>query len=253
MALEKAKVLVVSSVKGGTGKTTTVLNLAGIYSLENKKVLIMDLDLFSGGIAASLNVSDSQDIYKLIDDFNNNRFVSIEPYLVKYNKEIDVLAAPRDPRLASKINGKYFSLVLSKVIYRYDIILIDTNHFMNDINLMALDASDQVLYVITNDPIDLKNMATRVALHKNIEQNDYKIVLNEAHDTQRDYFTKYDIKNILNDNIDYTIPKSFYIKNIDKYVLDGNILTLNKQIQTKHKKAMESFKMIASALIKEKK
>ena len=67
MALEKAKVLVVSSVKGGTGKTTTVLNLAGIYSLENKKVLIMDLDLFSGGIAASLNVSDSQDIYKLID------------------------------------------------------------------------------------------------------------------------------------------------------------------------------------------
>ena len=38
MALNKAKVITITSVKGGVGKTTTVLNLAGIYSRMNKKI-----------------------------------------------------------------------------------------------------------------------------------------------------------------------------------------------------------------------
>ena len=50
------KVITVSSVKGGVGKTTMVLNLAGIYCGLNKKVLIIDLDLYCGGVAVSFNV-----------------------------------------------------------------------------------------------------------------------------------------------------------------------------------------------------
>lgn len=50
------KIITISSVKGGVGKTTMTFNLAGIYCELNKRVLIIDLDLYSGGIAASLNV-----------------------------------------------------------------------------------------------------------------------------------------------------------------------------------------------------
>ena len=57
MALNKAKVITVTSVKGGVGKTTTVLNLAGICSKIGKKTLIVDLDLYSGDIASILNIS----------------------------------------------------------------------------------------------------------------------------------------------------------------------------------------------------
>ena len=45
------KVVTVSSVKGGVGKTTLAANLAGLYFLLKKKVLIIDLDLYAGGIA----------------------------------------------------------------------------------------------------------------------------------------------------------------------------------------------------------
>ena len=56
MAIPKAKIITIASVKGGTGKTTTVLNLAGTYSIMKKKTLILDFDLYSGGIALSLNI-----------------------------------------------------------------------------------------------------------------------------------------------------------------------------------------------------
>ena len=91
MALEKAKIFTVASVKGGTGKTTTLLNLAGIFSLQKKKVLIIDLDLYGGAIALSLNIPNEQDIYRLVDDLNSNRFEIIDRYLVKYNDYIDVI------------------------------------------------------------------------------------------------------------------------------------------------------------------
>ena len=63
MKKEAAKIITIFSCKGGVGKTTLTLNLAGIYSLMDKKVLIMDLDLNSGGIALSLNVNCDKTIF----------------------------------------------------------------------------------------------------------------------------------------------------------------------------------------------
>ena len=124
---------------------------------------------------------------------------------------------------------------------------------MNEMNLVAFDNSDEILYVITNDPVDLKNMRTMVSIYEDMELKNYKILLNEAHDRQRNYFNKYDIKNILKDNIDYTIPDAFYVKNIDKYVLDGKILTLDKKILSSHKKSINNFELIYRSLMEETK
>ena len=52
---KKAVSICITSAKGGVGKTTTTLNLAGIYEVLEKKVLIIDLDVTNGGIALSLN------------------------------------------------------------------------------------------------------------------------------------------------------------------------------------------------------
>jgi cellulose biosynthesis protein BcsQ len=250
MAINKAKIFTVTSVKGGAGKTTTTLNLAGIFSTMKKRVLIMDLDLYGSAVAASLNISNEVDLYKLISDLNNNRFRNIDNYIVKYNDFIDVLPAPKDPRYANKINSKYLSVVLAKTSIKYDVILIDTNHILDEMNLVVLDNSDMILYVVTNDPIDLKNMKTMVSIFKDMDKDNYKIILNESKDKLRSHFSKYDIKNIVKDNIDYTIPSDFYIKNIDKYILDGQILTLDKKINLTRRKAIRNFNLIANALLK---
>ena len=85
------KIVVISSVKGGVGKSTLTTNLAGIYFLLKKKVLIIDLDLYAGGIATLLNVDNKKDIYMLVDSISNNRFTSLRDYVCSYNSGIENL------------------------------------------------------------------------------------------------------------------------------------------------------------------
>lgn len=252
MKKQAAKIITVFSCKGGVGKTTTTLNLAGIYSLMNKKVLIMDLDLNSGGIAISLDVSADKTIYNVVDDMSNNRFDDITSYVSKYNDKIDVLAAPKDPRNAMKVDSKYIDLVITSVMYKYDVILIDTSHNISPISLCAMDKSDNTLFMVSNDPVDLKNARSMIAIFKDTENENFKVVFNSSKDTGKDYFSMFDVKNIIKHNIDYTIDRSFYIKDIDKYVIDGEILTLNKKIRSAKKSDCMKLTKLATALLESK-
>ena len=249
MKKDAAKIITIFSCKGGVGKTTTLINLAGIYSLMDKKVLIMDLDLNSGGIATSLNVDVNKTIYNVVDDMGNNRFDGIENYVSKYNDKIDVLAAPKDPRDALKVDSKYIDLIIMSAMYKYDVILIDTSHNISPISLSALDKSDNTLFMVTNDLVDLKNARSMVAIFKDTEKENYKVVFNSSKDTGKDYFSLFDVKIIIKHNIDYTIERSFYIKDIDKYVIDGKILTLDKKIRLSRKGDIMKLTKLASALL----
>jgi len=253
MANRNGKVISISSVKGGVGKTTMVTNLAGIYYTMKKKVLIIDADFYSGGVSAWLDIRNKKDIFMMCDSFSNNRYSNIKDYVVSYNNGIDVLSCPKDPRFAMKIDSKYIPMIFEFAKREYDVILVDTNHIMNEVNLMILDNVYSSLFIVTNDLIDLKNTKNLISIFKETDKSNYKMVLNCSRDTGRDYFSLFDIRNIIKNNIDYTISSSFYIKNIDKYVLNGEILTLNRNINRFHGKDIAKLKLIAEALIKEEK
>lgn len=249
MSIPKAKIITITSVRGGTGKTTTALNLAGMYSLLNKKTLILDFDLYSGAIALSLNMDIKTDIYKLAYDMSVNDFKNINDYILKYNDYIDIIPAPKDPRYASKIESKYISIILKKVTPKYDVVIIDTNHFLDATNLILFDKSDTIMYVMNNSPLDLKNLKSMITIHKDMEKDNYQVVLNESNTKLNQMFSNYDIKNIIKSDINYIIPATFYNKNIDKYVLNGKILLLEKKIRTFNKNTVKVFKKMAIDLL----
>ena len=245
------KIITISSVKGGVGKTTLTTNLAGLYYLMKKKVLIMDLDLYAGGVATLLNVNNKKDIYMLVDALSNNKQVELADYVSKYNNGIDILACPRDPRDVSKIESKYINKIFELAKHDYDVVLVDTSHSLDEVCLVAMDASYNTLFVITNDLVDIKNMKSMVSIFKEMEKTNYKIVLNNSRDTGRDYITLFDIRNMIKGNVDYTISKNFYIKNIDKYVLNGEILTLNKIINRFYGGDIKNMNKLALSLIED--
>ena len=243
------KIITISSVKGGVGKTTMTLNLAGIYCELNKRVLIIDLDLYSGGIAASLNVKNKKDIYTMIDSMANNRFTELKKYVTTYNKNIDVLACPKDPRMGAKVSGRYIPVIFDLAKKEYDVVLVDTYHILDEINLTALDYSYMTLFIITNDIVDLKNMKSLIIIFKDKDKKNYLILLNNSRDIGKDYLSLYDIRTIIKNNIDYTLSKNYYIKNIDKYTISGEILTLNNSINLFHSKDINNMKKMALDLI----
>lgn len=243
------KIITISSVKGGVGKTTMTLNLAGIYCELNKRVLIIDLDLYSGGIAASLNVKNKKDIYTMIDSMANNRFTELKKYVTTYNKNIDALACPKDPRMGAKVSGRYIPVIFDLAKKEYDVVLVDTYHILDEINLTALDYSYMTLFIITNDIVDLKNMKSLISIFKDTDKKNYLILLNNSRDIGKDYLSLYDIRTIIKNNIDYTLSKNYYIKNIDKYTISGEILTLNNSINLFHSKDINNMKKMALDLI----
>ena len=249
MALKKAKILTITSVSGGTGKTTTALCVAGTFSTLGKKVLVIDLDLYTGTIAASLNLDVKSDMFLLVNDLNNNTFKGLDEYVTNYNENIDIIPAAKDPRNANKINASYLQLVFDKYCNKYDLIVVDTADDLSPFNLVTFDYSDLIIYVINNDAVNLKNMRTMVSIFKDMGIIKYKVFLNEANRIYKSYFTKNDMENIMNTNIDYVVTNRFFIKNIDKYFMDGVILTLDSGIRSNHRKDIKDFEEIAKVII----
>ncbi len=240
-----SKVASVFSGKGGVGKTTFILNLAGALSNLKKKVLIIDADLYNGGIAVSLNKETKKTIYNYSQEYKKEKFPDLNDYIVKYNEYIDFIAAPTSIEEAISITFDILESIINSANLLYDVVLIDTNHVFNSFNDLLLKKMNQILYIVTNDTLDLKNSRNNLDYIRKYSNN-INVILNYSINFNREYYILYDIKNILQCNIDYTISHKFYMENIDVLTLKGEIITLNTQKLYDYK----TFSLIAKSLIK---
>ena len=243
--MARGKIVCFYGGKGGVGKTTTLLSLAGTLSKLNKKVLIVDLDLTNGAIAISLNREANKTIFNFVEDYINNKYNDLDKYITKYDENISVVASPKDPRYASRIDIKYIDILLEKSVYNHDVVLIDTPSILNEISVYSLDKSDVVYLLTTNDCVSLKNIKNIVNLFIENNLDKYKIILNNSFIPNKDYFSNYDIKNIIGHNVDYVISSSFHVNNLDELVVNGEIITY-KYSKFKDEKI---FKLIANEII----
>ena len=245
----KGKSICVFSAKGGVGKSVTAINLAGVFGLQNKKVLIIDFDLTGGAIATYLNTPFERNIYNFVEDYANNRYHSIKEYITRYDDNIDFLAAPRDPRQGTIISASYIEVLMEKAKNDYDIVIVDTNHVLSEFNVTLLDKCDTTLLVVSNDLLDLKNTRNLIHIFKDAEKENYKVLFNNSINPYKKYYSLYDVKNIIKANINYLIDSSFFIKTFDTYVSDGIIITKEKSMPKTHPKVYRAYMAICNDLM----
>lgn len=249
MKLNKGKSMCFFSAKGGVGKTTNILNFAGIFEQLEKKVLVIDMDLYSGGIALYLNKKNDKSVYNLAFDLMNRTYKNIKDYVVRVDNYIDILCAPKDPRDANKIEARYIEDIINKAVAEYDVVLIDTNHALNEINLTILDCVDEITFFTTNDPLDLKNIRSLLSIFDNLEMKNYSILLNNSRDPFKNYFSLYEIKKIIGHNINYSLSVDMYLKDMEKMVMRGAIVSLDRKFAEVMSNDYKTFVTMATDLL----
>lgn len=248
MKKSKGKTICIYSPKGGVGKSMIAANMAGVSFLMNKKTLLIDADLYDGGLSLFVDNDISKTIYTLSDDFKNNKYDTIYDYVYHYNEKIDILCAPKTQLQSGDVKVKYIESIINVAKENYDLVVIDTNSAYNELNKRIFECVDEILLILTNDMINIKNMKNIINIFKSEENNKYKVLLNSSFDFKEPYFSNYEIINVIGANIDYTLDRESFFKNITLYIYHNTIPILYRDNDIKYYKLYDRYNLIIKDL-----
>jgi pilus assembly protein CpaE len=154
-----SRVIMVSSTKGGTGKTSLSVNLAVGLAEANLRTLLLDLDVQFGDVGIVLGLERPQrtlhDLAAAAADLDAEK---VRGYVTKHVSGLHVVPAPLRPEEGEEIDAARIASILQTVRGMYDAIVVDTAPLFDGPMLTALDRSDHVLLVSTPDVPSMKNI-----------------------------------------------------------------------------------------------
>ncbi|MCL4531433.1 MAG: response regulator [Chloroflexi bacterium] len=158
MGLPQGKIVTVYSPKGGTGCTTLAVNLAIALHNEDTRVVLVDGNLQFGDVAVFVNEQGKNTVVDIAPRVDELEPDIIEEIMIKHEPSgIRILAAPQRPEQAEKVSAEQFSKILNYLRQLYAYVVVDTAPILTDITLSAIDASDVIVLVTTQDIPAIKN------------------------------------------------------------------------------------------------
>lgn len=154
----QGKIITVYSPKGGAGVTTLAVNLAMTLRNEETYVALVDGDLQFGDVAVFLNEQSKTSVVDLGARADELDPEFVEEVMIHHAPSgVKILSAPDRPENAESISGEQFAKVLKYLRQMFAYVVIDTDSALNDITLSALDTSDLVILVTTQEIPAIKN------------------------------------------------------------------------------------------------
>ncbi|RJP54579.1 MAG: response regulator [Anaerolineaceae bacterium] len=179
--LTRGKVVSVYSPKGGTGCTTIAVNLALALHNDDTRVVIVDSNLQYGDVAVFFNEQGKNtiaDLAPMADELDPD---IVEGVLLKHAATgISILASPSRPEHADKISADQFLKIVEFLRQMYAYVVIDTTPYLSDVTVAAIDVSDVIVLITTQDIPAIKNARLFLDLLQNlrIDRNRIAFVMN---------------------------------------------------------------------------
>ena len=175
----RARILAVTSGKGGVGKTFISANLAAALARRGERVLVLDADLGLANLDVVLNLHPKTTLH---DVFTGQS--TIEQALLPAPGGFSVLLAGSGlveySRLTADVRKKLLE-VIEAMAPRFDRILLDTGAGISDVVLFAVSLAADVLVVVTPEPTSMTDAyATVKVLAVQQQRRLIKLVVNQV-------------------------------------------------------------------------
>lgn len=181
-----AKIIVLFSTKGGTGKTLIAGNLAVSLAKDlGRKVCLLDLDLHVvGDMAKVLDLNPQKTVVDLIQHVRKHPEAPLkkENFTTKSNFGFDFLPAILKPQQAPHLTPDMVRDALKLLEKDYDYIIIDAGKGFTDIFVTTINLSNLILLIVTPDVLSIYQtkwaLDTLAYLHFPLAM--VKVILNRA-------------------------------------------------------------------------
>lgn len=230
------KIITVYSPKGGTGCTTLATNLAVALQTEETPTVILEANLLFGDVTVFLNEQVKNSIYDLtprVDELDAEVVMNVA---IKHpSSGLSILPAPPKAELAADITTDQFSKLLDFLRDVYAYIIVDTNAYLTDTVQAALEGSDLIILVTSQDIPSIKNCSSFLALAdaSGIKRNRILFVMNRY--DKRNSVSPERVGETLRQPIILSIPMdektvNFSITRGTPFVISGKTLPVSKSI-----------------------
>ena len=175
-----ARIISVTSGKGGVGKTNIVINLGLALKRLNKRVLILDADLGLGNLDVLLGLAPRYNLSHVLRGIK-----TMEEIIVNGPEGIMILPASNGIQEMAHLTGtQRFKLIseLDKMLQTYDILLIDTaSGISSDVTYFNVKAQE-ILIVVTPEPTSITDAYALIkVLSLKYRANQFNVVVNKAY------------------------------------------------------------------------
>jgi pilus assembly protein CpaE len=176
------EMICVLGLKGGSGKTLTVANLAVALADAGERVAVVDLDLQFGDLGLALGLAPERTLYDLVRAGGSLDAEKVADFMQVHPSGVRALLAPTRPDHAGVVTSEFLSDIYEVLRETNDYVIVDTPPGFTPEVISAVDTSTAVCMVAALDSLSLKN--TKLGF-ETLELMDYdcgtvRLVLNRA-------------------------------------------------------------------------
>jgi pilus assembly protein CpaE len=137
--------------KGGVGATTLAVNLAGVLQRRGLRTCLVDLNLNMGDVLAFLDLAGGYSISDVVANMRRLDRDLLDATLLKHGSGVRVLSQSHRVEESDWLAASALAGLLHFMRQHFDAVVVDGLRSFDDFSVAAVDASDQILLVLSQE------------------------------------------------------------------------------------------------------